>query len=85
MYRKIEPALRMTRNEASERYPDEFIIMQMDSMKLSDDVGTVLYVGDNDQEISALVVRLGLPFSGVVEGLNYYRNDLGGVVVNDRN
>jgi hypothetical protein len=82
MYKKIEPPLRMTANEASARFPDEFIIMQMDSMKLSDDVGTVLYVGDNDQEISALVVRLGLPFSGVVEGLNYYRNSLGGVVVN---
>jgi len=32
MYRKIEPVLRMTANEASSRYPDEFIIMQMDSM-----------------------------------------------------
>ena len=46
MYRKIEPALRMTRNEASERYPDSFIIMQMGSMNLSDDVGTVLYVNE---------------------------------------
>jgi len=27
MYRKIEPTLRMTANEASARYPDEFIIM----------------------------------------------------------
>ena len=82
MYRKIEPALRMTANEASARYPDEFIIMQMDSMDLSDDVGTVLYVGDERRELYALVVSLGLPYSGIVEGLNYYRNSLGGVVVN---
>ena len=83
MYRKIEPAQRMTRNEASAHYPDDFIIIQMDSMDLSDDVGTVLYVGDNQRELYALVVSLNLPFSGVVEGLNYYRNDLGGVVVGE--
>ena len=29
MYRKIEPPLRMTRNEASEHYQDAFIVMQM--------------------------------------------------------
>ena len=80
MYRKIEPALRMTRNEASERYPDSFFIMQMDSMNLSDDVGTVLNVGDDQNEMFALVVKLQLPFSGIVEGLNHRRN-LGGVVV----
>ena len=82
MYRKIEPALRMTANEASAHYPDEFIIMQMDSMDLSDDVGTVLYVGNERRELYALVVSLNLPYSGIVEGLNYYRNSLGGVVVN---
>ena len=82
MYRKIEPALRMTANEASARYSDEFIIMQMDSMDLSDDIGTVLYVGDERRELYALVVSLNLPYSGIVEGLNYYRNSLGGVVVN---
>ena len=82
MYRKIEPTLRMTANEASAHYPDEFIIMQMDSMDLSDDIGTVLYVGDERRELYALVVSLNLPYSGIVEGLNYYRNSLGGVVVN---
>jgi len=80
MYRKIEPALRMTRNEASERYPDEFIIMQMDSMDLSDDVGTVLYVGDTERELYGVVKSVGLPFCGVVDGLNH-RRSLGGVVV----
>ena len=82
MYRKIEPALRMTRNEASERYPDEFIIMQMDSMNLSDDVGTVLYVGDTERELYPVIKSLNKNYCGIVAGLNYYRNDLGGIVVN---
>ena len=80
MYRKIEPPIRMTRNEASERYPDSFIVMQMDSMKLSDDVGTVLYVGDNRRELYAVITSLNQPFCGIVEGLNHMRS-LGGVVV----
>jgi len=80
MYRKIEPPIRMTDNEASERFPDEFIVIQMDSMDLSDDVGTVLYVGDNRRELYRLIVSLNQPFCGVVEGLNH-RRSLGGVVV----
>ena len=80
MYRKIEPPMRMARHEASERYPDSFIIMQMDSMDLSDDVGAVLYVGDNQREMFALVVSLNQSFCGVIEGLNHQRS-LGGVVV----
>ena len=80
MYSKIEPALRMTANEASERYPDSFIVMQMDSMDLSDDVGTVHYVGDNERELYALIVSLKQPFCGVHEGINH-RRSLGGVVV----
>ena len=80
MYRKLEPALRMTGNEASERYPDSFLVMQMDSMDLSEDVGTVLYVGDNRRELYALITSINKPFCGVVEGLNHQRS-LGGVVV----
>ena len=80
MYRKIEPPLRMTANEASERYPDNFIVMQMDSMDLSDDVGTVLYVGDDRRELYRLIISLNKPFCGVREGLNH-RRSLGGVVV----
>ena len=80
MHIKIEPPLRMTRYEASERYPDSYIVMQMGSMDLSDDVGTVLYVGDNRRELYALIVNLNQPFCGVHEGLNHQRS-LGGVVV----
>ena len=79
MHMKIEPPIRMTRHEASERYPDSYIVMQMGSMDLSDDVGAVLYVGDNRRELYALVVSLNQPFCGVIEGLNH-RRSLGGVV-----
>jgi hypothetical protein len=80
MYIKIEPTSRMTANEASEHYPDSFIVTQMDSMDLADDVGTVLYVGDNRRELYTLIVSLNQPFCGVIEGLNHQRS-LGGVVV----
>ena len=80
MHKKIEPPIRMTRHEASECYPDNFIVMQMDSMDLSDDVGTVLYIGDNRRELYALITSLNKPFCGIIEGLNHQRS-LGGVVV----
>ena len=35
MYKKIEPGLRTTSNETSERYPDSFVLMCMDSMNPS--------------------------------------------------
>ena len=80
MYKKIEPALRMTANEASARYPDSFIVMQMDSMSLSDDVGTVLYVGDDRNELYDVIISLNRSLCGIVDGLNHQRS-LGGVVV----
>ena len=80
MYKKIEPALRMTANEASARYPDSFIVMQMDSMSLSDDVGTVLYVGDDRSELYDVIISLNRSLCGIVDGLNHQRS-IGGVVV----
>ena len=81
MYKKIEPALRMTANEASERYPDSFIIVQMDSRNLSNDMGSILYVGDDGDELFSLVMKLDDPsLYRVVEGLNH-RCSLGGIVV----
>ena len=81
MYRKIEPTLRMTVNESSERYPDEYILIRMDSRSLSNDIGTVLYVGDDGDELFSLVMKLDDPsLYRVAEGLNH-RRSLGGVVV----
>ena len=48
---------------------------------MSDDVGTVLYVGDNREELYPVITSLNQNYCGVVAGLNYYRNCLGGVVV----
>ena len=81
MYRKIEPALRMTVNEASEKFPNEHILLQMDSKNLSDDMGTVLYVGDDGDELFSLVMKFIDPsLYRVIEGLNHLRS-LGGIVV----
>ena len=83
MYRKIEPPLRMTMHDASERFSDSFAFMQMKSTRPSDDVGTVLYVGDNRRELYAFFRKPGRNYCGVVEGVNLMRNCLGGVVVYD--
>ncbi|MCL2047839.1 MAG: hypothetical protein FWG87_03835 [Defluviitaleaceae bacterium] len=81
MYRKIEPTLRMTATEASEKYADEFILMRMDSMNPSDDMGDILYIGDDGDELYSLVMKLDDRSNcGVVEGLNHMRS-LGGIVV----
>ena len=78
MYQRVENNQRMTDVEASERYPDSWIIMRMDS--ISSDFGTILFIGDNENEIISLVMQINEPFCGVIEGLNH-RRSLGGVVV----
>jgi len=72
----------MTANEASACYPNEFIIMQMDSMDLDDDIGVVLYAGDSRVELYGVIKGLNVPYISVVEGLNHQRNCLGGIVAN---
>ena len=78
MYVKVEDNQRMTDIEASERFPDSYIIMRMDSMNTQ--MGTVLYVGDDLDEIISLVMQQTEPYCGVIEGLSHQRS-LGGVVV----
>ena len=81
MYRQIEPALRMTANEASERYMDDYIIIRMDSKNPSCEMGFVLYVGDDGDELFSLVLKLDDPsLYRVVEGLDLLCS-LGGIVV----
>ena len=81
MYRRIDGNQRMHKNEAAEHYPDSFIIMRMDNMNLSDTMGTVLYVGDDRNEMFSIVMGLEDPYlCGVTEGLNH-RRSLGGIVV----
>ena len=81
MYQRITSTLRMTANEASVHYPDSYIIMRMDSMNPSNDMGIVLYIGDDGDELFSLVMNFDDPTNcGVVEGLNHLRS-LGGIVI----
>ncbi|MDR2571794.1 MAG: hypothetical protein LBD23_16070 [Oscillospiraceae bacterium] len=81
MFDVVQPALRMTSNEATERYPDNYILVRMDNMNPSDDMATVLYIGDDRRELFSLVMQLDDPTNcGVSEGINLQRS-LGGVVV----
>ena len=68
----------MSVNEASERYPDSYVLMQKESRDTFDPIGIVLYVGDCFDELFALQVNDDIPLGIVVEGLNHTRS-LGGV------
>jgi len=81
MYQEVDVSSRMTENEASEQFPDSFVVMRMDSTSLSDRIGTALYVGDDYFELFSLISGFDNPsLYGVVEGLNRQRS-LGGIVV----
>ena len=70
--------LRMTQIEASERYPNSYIAMRLDSM--FGEMGAVLFIGDNQSELLRLVLDLEDPtYCGVHEGMDLQRS-LGGVV-----
>jgi hypothetical protein len=82
MYRKIENSPRMTESEATERYPDSYILMQLDSSELFDPAGIVLYIGDDGDELFSLQIKLPVPRGVVIEGINISRRlSLGGLVV----
>ena len=82
MYKVIEETLKMTENEACLEYPDNYILMQMDSNELLDPMGTVLYIGDSFSELFALQVDLSVSLGVVLEGINISRRlSLGGLVV----
>jgi len=80
VYTKVEGNLKMTINEASEKFIDKYILMKMDSKKLSDNNGTVLFVGNNRRELFSMQVNEDIENGIVIEGLNLQRS-IGGVVV----
>ena len=77
MYQRVDNSQRMTDIEASEYYPDNYIIVCRDSMH--SEAGTVIYVGDNMGELISLSMKLDEFHCGILEGLNL-RRSLGGVV-----
>ena len=78
MYKRIDDNPRMTDNEASEHYPDSYVLVRWDSMY--SETGTVVYVVDNMGELITLAYTLEESFYGIIEGLNH-RRSLGGVVI----
>ena len=79
---KVEEVLRMTSYEAKEKYPNNYIIMRMDSME--DDMGTILYFGDTFEEALEIMNTLrgtgNSGLCGILEGYNK-QCTFGGVVV----
>ena len=83
MYTRVEGSPRMTANEAYERYPDSYILICWDNKNTLDDLGSVLYVGDNWRELFSLIMKQDNPTNcGVSEGLNLQRS-LGGIVIGE--
>ena len=78
MSRTITSNIRMTDHEAAVKYPNSYIIMQMDS--INSDIGTVLFGYDTESEAIAKLAQLDdMDLCGIVEGINQ-RCSLGGVV-----
>jgi hypothetical protein len=82
MVKKVDEVLRMTSIEAKKSYPNNYIIMRMDNME--DDIGTILYIGDTEEELQDVLVALrksgNSNLCGILEGTNK-QCTLGGVVV----
>ena len=82
MVKKAEEVLRMTQYEAEKKYPNNYMIMQMDNME--DDIGTILFFGDTQDELLDVLIELkktgNYNFCGILEG-NNKQCTLGGVVV----
>ena len=82
MYKRIEGSLKLTENEACLKYPDSYILMQMDNRELFDPTGVVLYVGDDGDELFSLQVNLPVPRGVVIEGIDISRRlSLGGIPI----
>ena len=78
MYKEMDNQ-RMSDIEASENYPDSFIVMRKDFA--GSETGTVLYIGDDQRELISLFTKFDdIANCGIVEGRNH-RRSLGGVVV----
>ena len=81
MYKKVEGNQRMTAYEASAKFPNDYILMRRDKRVISNPMGTILYLGDDSDELFDLGLTLeDSTLCVVYEGLNHQRS-LGGVVV----
>ena len=82
MYKKIDDSLRMKMHEASEKYQDYHILMQMDEDYMLNPIGVVVYIGDDGDELFSLQINLPVTHGIVFEGIDLQRKYcLGGLVV----
>ena len=80
MYQRVENYLHMSRDEASRRYPDSYLLMQRDNRDIFEPAGVILFIGDDYDELFSIMIESDIPLGVVVEGANH-RRSLGGVVV----
>jgi hypothetical protein len=80
MHKKIDPPLRMTTNDAMEKFPRDYILMQIDSYDMPDYMGTVLFTGDSMDELYDVKRTLNRENCCVIEG-SKLQSSLGRVVV----
>jgi|GEM_PF-645639 len=86
MVKKIEPTQRMSSNDAAVMYPDNYIIMRIDSIKMTPGKkGDILFISDAEDELYPVMRELDKnALYLVTEGMNH-RRSLGGVVVGEYN
>jgi len=85
MYQAVEKRPKMTRNQAMEHYPNHYILMQKDSDgDMSDPMGTILYIGDDGDELFTVQVKQPVMGGVVYEGINIQKYSIGGIVVAQR-
>ena len=81
MYRKLEGLPKMSRNEISEAYPENFVLVRMEHRDKAYFDLEPLYIGDNFSELFGLQYDLEDSLLVIVEGLNIMiRNSWGGIV-----
>jgi hypothetical protein len=80
MYKKVEGNVRMTCNEVAVNYPDNYVLVKRDDRSLYDPMCTLLYIGDDSDELFGIQVNSKIPLGLVVEGM-HHRRRMGGVVV----
>ena len=81
MYRKLEGLPKMSRNEISEAYPENYVLVRKESRDKAYTDLEALYVGDDDNELFGLQVEMNDSLLVIVDGRNIVRrNSWGGIV-----
>jgi hypothetical protein len=74
----VEDGVHLKRSETFKRYPNDYILVQLDNRDLFDPYGMVLYIGDSFDELFSLMIKKEIPLGIVYEGENM-QFSLGGI------